>query len=233
MQPHGVTHSFIHSSVAHKHARNGHALCNTKLNTLVAQSRHFSQVPEVSLRPFLLRSSLSPSCTCLRLPCTRTVRTNPFLLCHWLDVECGALRGWTTRRCTRSTQGVEGGRGEALRPLLGGDVSPPVTYGHTLHHQAGVCLLLSLRVCGVVFFVAVLVMPSCGMHSRDDFNGYGYFYVRVYCTCLGFQANIVEEHVLLSALQHIFAGLKRTRDQKLSSGLLLTFMSTHIFQFRL
>ena len=53
----------------------------------------------------------------------------------------------------------------------------------------------------------------------DDFNGYGYFLVRVYCTCLGFQANIVEEYVLLSALQHIFAGLKRTRDQRLSSGL--------------
>ena len=32
--------------------------------------------------------------------------------------------------------------------------------------------------------------------------------------------NIVEEYVLLSALQHIFAGLKRTRDQKLSSGLM-------------
>ena len=30
---------------------------------------------------------------------------------------------------------------------------------------------------------------------------------------------IVEEHVLLSALQHIFAGSKRTRDQKLSFGL--------------
>ena len=27
-------------------------------------------------------------------------------------------------------------------------------------------------------------------------------------------------------------GLKRTWDQELSSGLLLTFMSTHIFQFR-
>ena len=68
--------------------------------------------------------------------------------------------------------------------------------------------------------MAVLVMPSCGMHSRDDFNGYGYFYALLYCTCLGFQANIVEEYVLLSALQHIFAGrLKRTRDQKLSSGL--------------
>ena len=61
-------------------------------------------------------------------------------------------------------------------------------------------------------------MPSCGMHSRDDFNGYGYFFVRLFCTGLGFQANIVEEYVLLSALQHIFAGLKRTRDQKLSSG---------------
>ena len=35
---------------------------------------------------------------------------------------------------------------------------------------------------------------------------------------LGFQANFVEEYMLLSVLQHIFAGLKRTRDQKLSSG---------------
>ena len=77
----------------------------------------------------------------------------------------------------------------------------------------------------------------------DDFNGCGYFYVRLYCTGLGFQANIVEEYGLLSALQHIFAGLKRTRDQKLSSGLmsghlnlaiagfmLLTFMITQPFQ---
>ena len=54
----------------------------------------------------------------------------------------------------------------------------------------------------------------------DDFNGYDYFFVRLYCTCLGFEANIVEEYVLLSALLHIFAGLKRTRDQKLSSGLM-------------
>ena len=68
--------------------------------------------------------------------------------------------------------------------------------------------------------MAVLVMPSCGMHSRNDLNGYGYFFVRLYCTGLGFQANIVQEYVLLSALQHIFAGLKSTRDQKLSSGLM-------------
>ena len=53
----------------------------------------------------------------------------------------------------------------------------------------------------------------------DDFNRYSYFLVRLYCTGLGFQANIVEELVLLNALQHIFAGSKRTRDQKLSSGL--------------
>ena len=52
----------------------------------------------------------------------------------------------------------------------------------------------------------------------DDCNGYGYLLVRLYCTGLGFQANIVEEYVLWSSLQHIFAGLKRTRDQKLSSG---------------
>ena len=79
----------------------------------------------------------------------------------------------------------------------------------------------------------------------DDSNGYGYFYVRLYCTGLEFQANIVEECVLLSALLHIFAGLKRTWDQKLSSGLMsgqlslaiiglmyLTYTTTHSFQFR-
>ena len=44
--------------------------------------------------------------------------------------------------------------------------------------------------------------------------------------------------MLLIALQHVFAGMKRTRDQKLSSrlmsgqlSLLLTFMTTHPFQW--
>ena len=45
-------------------------------------------------------------------------------------------------------------------------------------------------------------------HQPDDFNGYGYFYLRVFCTCLGFQANVVEEYGLLTALQHIFAGFE-------------------------
>ena len=50
--------------------------------------------------------------------------------------------------------------------------------------------------------------------------GYGFFFVRLYCFGLGCHANSVEEYVLLSALLHIFAGLKRTRDQELSSGLM-------------
>ena len=71
--------------------------------------------------------------------------------------------------------------------------------------------------------LCVIVVHAVGnLHlfkGPDDFNGYGYFHVRFYCTGFEFQANIVEEYVLLSALLHIFAGLKRTRDQKLSSGI--------------
>ena len=94
--------------------------------------------------------------------------------------------------------------------------------------------------------VSLWCMPSgiCTC-SRDDTTstGTGYFHVRLYCTGLGLQANIVEEYVLLSALLHIFAGLKKTRDQKLSSGLisgqlslaitglmLLMFITFHLFQ---
>ena len=73
----------------------------------------------------------------------------------------------------------------------------------------------------LIFFTVVHAVGNLHVSKGpDDFNWYGYFYVRVYCTCLGFQANIVEEYVLLSVLQHFFVGLKRTRDQKLSSGLM-------------
>ena len=64
-------HSFIHSSVAHKHARNVHALCDTKLNTLVAQSRHFSK------RAWYAQPLLSPSILVTRW--CGSVR--PFFLC--------------------------------------------------------------------------------------------------------------------------------------------------------
>jgi hypothetical protein len=79
----------------------------------------------------------------------------------------------------------------------------------------------------------------------DDFNGYGYFYVRLYWTGFGFHANIVEEYILLSALMHITIALKRTWEMSLSypvtSGkmnlaftgvTLLTFMMIHLYQFR-
>jgi len=79
----------------------------------------------------------------------------------------------------------------------------------------------------------------------DDFNGYGYFYVRLYWTGFGFDANIVEEYVLLAAVLHVFVALKRTYDitssYALSSGkwnlaisgvVLLVYMIIHLFQFR-
>jgi hypothetical protein len=80
----------------------------------------------------------------------------------------------------------------------------------------------------------------------DDFNGYGYFYVRLYWTGFGLSANIVEEYLALCALLHVVVALKRTwdinRNYALNSGklnlaitgvLLLTFMIMHLFQFRL
>jgi len=79
----------------------------------------------------------------------------------------------------------------------------------------------------------------------DDFNGYGYFYVRLYWTGFGFNANIVEEYLLLAAAMHVLVGLKRTVDinmgRPLNSGALnmaisgvtlLLFMIVHLFQFR-
>ena len=65
-----------------------------------------------------------------------------------------------------------------------------------------------------VFSIFLIVLLPVGNHhvfkGPDDLKGYGYFYVRLYWTGVGFQANIVEEDVLLSAMLHIFVGLKRT-----------------------
>merc|ERR1719191_1188995 len=99
------------------------------------------------------------------------------------------------------------------------------------------------------FLIMFIVIHAVGnLHvflGPDDFNGYGYFYVRLYWTGFGFNANIVEEYVLLSALLHVAVGLKRTWDISINytiasgklnlaiSGItLLTFMSIHLFQFR-
>jgi len=102
-----------------------------------------------------------------------------------------------------------------------------------------------------IFMIVFIVIHAVGnLHvfkGPDDFNGYGYFYVRLYWTGFGLPANIVEEYILLAALLHVMVGLKRTWDMKLAlvksqgvralnlaiSGLmLLVFMTIHLFQFR-
>merc|ERR1712012_1493132 len=100
-----------------------------------------------------------------------------------------------------------------------------------------------------IFLIFFLVIHAVGnLHvflGPDDFNGYGYFYVRLYWTGVGFEANIVEEYILLAALLHVVVALKRTWDISINytiasgklnlaiSGItLLTFMSVHLFQFR-
>merc|ERR1719473_1412035 len=103
-----------------------------------------------------------------------------------------------------------------------------------------------------VFLIVFQIIHAIGnLHvflGPDDFNGYGYFYVRLYWTGFGFSANIVEEYLLLAALLHVFVGLKRTWDSSLNfpmklgpdgnmnlgvtGVLLLTFMIIHLFQFR-
>ena len=70
-----------------------------------------------------------------------------------------------------------------------------------------------------VFLIFLIVVLTIGNHhvfkGPGDLNGHGCFCVRLHRTREGRQANIVEEDVLLSALSNIFAGLKRTWDQKL------------------
>jgi len=102
-----------------------------------------------------------------------------------------------------------------------------------------------------ILLILFIVIHAVGnLHvfkGPDDFNGYGYFYVRLYWTGFGLNANIVEEYILLSVLLHVFVGLKRTWDMKLAliknqgigvlnlaiTGImLLTFMTIHQFQFR-
>merc|ERR1719325_543165 len=100
-----------------------------------------------------------------------------------------------------------------------------------------------------VFLILFIVIHAVGnLHvfmGPDDFNGYGYFYVRLYWTGFGLPANIVEEYILLGVLLHVFVALKRTWDINLSASItsgklnlaitgiaLLTFMTVHLFQFR-
>jgi len=109
---------------------------------------------------------------------------------------------------------------------------------------------LGLTRSAILLILFIVIHAVGNLHvfkGPDDFNGYGFFYVRLYWTGFGLPANIVEEYILLSVLLHVFVGLKRTWDMKLAlvksqgisvlnlaiSGLmLLTFMTIHLFQFR-
>jgi len=98
----------------------------------------------------------------------------------------------------------------------------------------------------VICFIVVSAVGGLHVFSGlGDFNGCGYFGVRLCWTGFRFQANLVEELVLLSASLHVFADLKRIWDQKSSSGLhsgqlnstitgsmSVMFMTMHLFQFR-
>merc|ERR1712166_1355550 len=97
-------------------------------------------------------------------------------------------------------------------------------------------------------FVFIIIHAVGNLHvflGPDDFNGYGYFYVRLYWTGFGLEANIVEEYVAICALLHVCVALKRTYEISLNmaistgklnlaiSGItLLSFMTIHLFQFR-
>merc|ERR1740117_415078 len=97
-------------------------------------------------------------------------------------------------------------------------------------------------------FVFIIIHAVGNLHvflGPNDFNGYGYFYMRLYWTGFGFSANIVEEYVLLAAMLHVTVGTTRKEQFSLkgtvesgkmnlaiSGVLLLTFMMIHLSQFR-
>merc|ERR1719359_2636811 len=74
-----------------------------------------------------------------------------------------------------------------------------------------------------MFLIVFQVIHAVGnLHvflGADDFNGYGYFYVRLYWTGFGLSANIVEEYLLLAAVLHVVVALRRTLDINMNKSL--------------
>eukprot|EP00397_Hematodinium_sp_SG-2012_P007267 GEMP01007309.1.p1 GENE.GEMP01007309.1~~GEMP01007309.1.p1 ORF type:complete len:967 (+),score=138.71 GEMP01007309.1:60-2903(+) len=99
----------------------------------------------------------------------------------------------------------------------------------------------------LAFFIVIHAVGNLHIFlGPADFNGYGFFYVRLYWfKNINIQANIVEIYLLFCAMLHVMVGLKRTWDitanYTLKSGklnlaisgvILLTYMVIHLFQFR-
>ena len=123
-QPHVVIHSpihpFIHSSVALKHARNGHALCDTKHCTALAQQSLSKTSAWCTLPPF------SPA---LLVTGWWLGAVRPFLLCppllrgflrllHRLFPPCLPLSSFSSPTSFRSCLGLDVGRASPLELLL-------------------------------------------------------------------------------------------------------------------
>merc|ERR1712007_21124 len=78
---------------------------------------------------------------------------------------------------------------------------------------------LGLTRSAILLILFIVIHAVGNLHvfmGPDDFNGYGYFYVRLYWTGFGLPANIVEEYILLSVLLHVLVGLKRTWDMSIN-----------------
>jgi len=95
----------------------------------------------------------------------------------------------------------------------------------------------------MIFFIVVHAVGNLHIFAGpNDFNGYGYFYVRTY---LLVQANVIEIYLGFCLIIHAYVGLKRTYtiagNYTLNSGklnlfisgiLLLVFLCIHLSQFR-
>ena len=66
-------------------------------------------------------------------------------------------------------------------------------------------------------FVFIIIHAIGNLHvflCPNDFNGYGYFYVRLYWTGFGLPANIVEIYVALAALRVRLGGTEANMGDK-------------------
>ena len=72
----------------------------------------------------------------------------------------------------------------------------------------------------IILFMVIHALGNLHVFmGPDDFNGYGYFYVRLYWTGFGTSANIVELYVALGIMLHAFVGLRRTYNKVGACGL--------------
>jgi len=99
----------------------------------------------------------------------------------------------------------------------------------------------------LVFFIIIHAVGNLEIYlGKDEYNGYAYFYKRLYWTGFGLEANIVEEYLAIALFVHVCVALKRSYDitinyclhtgrwRMLLTGLCtLFFLINHVQDFRL